>query len=59
MGKRQPMRWSLECAHLLLQVRCAMLDDRLEGLFREWYPLFRALPSPAIAPADYPWRPKL
>ena len=25
MGKRQPMRWSAEGAHLLLQVRCAVL----------------------------------
>jgi hypothetical protein len=30
MGKRQPMRWSAEGAHLLLQVRCAVLDNRLE-----------------------------
>jgi hypothetical protein len=35
MGKRQPMSWSIEGAHLLLEVRCAMLDDRLETLFRE------------------------
>ena len=33
MGKRQPMRWSAEGAHLLLQVRCAVLDNRLEMLF--------------------------
>ena len=39
MGKRQPIRWSLEGSHLLLKVRCAMLHDRLEGLCREWYPL--------------------
>jgi len=38
MAKRQPMRWSAEGAHLLLQVRCALLDDRLDELFREWYP---------------------
>jgi hypothetical protein len=36
MGKRQPMCWSLEGAHFLLQVRCAVLDGRLETLFREW-----------------------
>jgi hypothetical protein len=47
MGKRQPMRWSLEGAHFLLQVRCAVLDGRLEALFREWYPKFRLL-LPAI-----------
>ena len=41
MGKRQPMRWSAEGAHLLLQVRCAVLDNRLETLFREWLPNFR------------------
>jgi hypothetical protein len=36
MGKRQPMCWSLEGAHFLLQVRFAVLDGRLETLFREW-----------------------
>jgi hypothetical protein len=41
MGKRQSMRWSAEGAHLLLQVRCAVLDNRLEMLFREWLPKFR------------------
>jgi hypothetical protein len=33
MGKRQPMRWSSEGAHLLLQVRCAVLGGRLDRLF--------------------------
>jgi hypothetical protein len=32
-GKRQPMCWSAEGAHLLLQVRCAVLDNRLDTLF--------------------------
>src|SRR5450755_370361 len=41
MGKRQPMRWSAERAHLLLQVRCAVLNKRLDSLFREWHPDFR------------------
>jgi hypothetical protein len=41
MGKRQRMRWSAEGAHLLLQVRCAVLGNRLEILFREWLPNFR------------------
>ena len=41
MGKRQPMRWSAEGAHLLLQVRCAVLNKRLDSLFREWHPDFR------------------
>jgi hypothetical protein len=31
MGKRQPMRWSAEGAHQLLQVRCAVLDRRFEA----------------------------
>ena len=49
MGKRQPMRWSAEGAHLLLQVRCAVLDDRLDELFREWYPGWgTSLPTVAI-----------
>ena len=51
MGKRQPMCWSLEGAHLLLQVRCAVLDGRLEALFREWYPKFRLLPPAIELPA--------
>ena len=41
MGKRQPMRWSAAGAHLLLQVRCAVLNNRLDSLFREWHPEFR------------------
>jgi hypothetical protein len=45
MGKRQPMRWSAEGAHQLLQVRCAVLDCRLEGFFRELHPKFRLTPS--------------
>src|SRR6202011_6035216 len=35
MGKRQPMCCALEGALFLLQVRCAVLDGRLETLFRE------------------------
>ena len=48
MGKRQPMRWSAEGAHLLLQVRCAVLDNRLEMLFREWLPKFRRQTPPPL-----------
>src|SRR5258708_11157218 len=44
MGKRQPMRWSAEGAHQLLQVRCAVRDCRLEAFFREWRPKFRLAP---------------
>jgi hypothetical protein len=51
MGKRQPMCWSLEGAHFLLQVRCAELDGRLETLFREWHPRFRLTPNANALPA--------
>jgi hypothetical protein len=44
---RQPMCWTAEGAHLLLQVRCAVLDGRLDALFRERYPRFRVT-SPAL-----------
>jgi hypothetical protein len=30
MGKRRSMQWSADGARLLLQVRCALLDDRLD-----------------------------
>jgi hypothetical protein len=41
MGKLQPMCCTAAGAHLLLQVRCAVLDGKLDALFREWYPRFR------------------
>jgi len=50
MGKRQPMCWSSDGAHLLLQVRCAVLDDRLETLFREQHPRFRTMPAAVKLP---------
>jgi hypothetical protein len=43
MGERQPMCWTAEGAHLLLQVRCAV-HSTLESLFRERYPRFRQTP---------------
>jgi len=39
--------WTAEGAHLLLQVRYAVLDGTLDALFRERYPRFR-LTSPAL-----------
>ena len=36
--KKQQMRWSREGAHLLLQVRAAVLNGDLEGAFKRWYP---------------------
>jgi hypothetical protein len=44
MGKGKPIRWSADGANRLLQVRCAVLDDRLDELFREWYPRFQLTP---------------
>ena len=37
MAKRQPMRWSAEGAHLLLQVRTQVLNDDLHRTFERWY----------------------
>jgi hypothetical protein len=45
MGKSRPMRWSAEGAHQLLQVRCAVLDRRLEAFFQELHPKFRKTPA--------------
>jgi hypothetical protein len=39
--KKQQMRWTKKGAHLLLQVRTQVLDERLEATFRGWYPDFR------------------
>lgn len=39
--KKQQMHWTLRGAHLLLQTRTKVLNDELEALFRQWYPLFR------------------
>jgi hypothetical protein len=44
MGKRQPMRRSAAGARQLLQVRCPVLDCRLEAFFREWCRKFRLTP---------------
>ena len=40
-AKRQQMQWTKEGAHLLLQMRTRVLDNRLEETFKEWYPGFR------------------
>jgi hypothetical protein len=41
MVKKQQMGWSPRGAHLLLQVRTRVLDERWENTFRRWYPDFR------------------
>lgn len=40
--KKQQMQWTKKGAHLLLQVRTQVLDDRLEETFSGWYPGFRS-----------------
>ena len=40
--KKQQMHWTPEGAHLLLQTRTTVLNGGLEGVFRRWYPQFRA-----------------
>jgi hypothetical protein len=40
-AKKQQMQWTKKGAHLVLQMRTQVLDDRLEETFREWYPDFR------------------
>jgi len=39
--KKQQMQWSLQGAHLLLQIRTRVLNNELEETFRQWYPRFR------------------
>jgi hypothetical protein len=39
--KKQQMQWTKKGAHLLLQMRTQVLDERLEETFRGWYPDFR------------------
>jgi hypothetical protein len=36
------MRWSPQSAHLMLQVRIRVIDDRLRQDFERWYPGFAA-----------------
>ena len=39
--KKHQMQWTKKGAHLLLQMRTQVLDERLEETFRGWYPDFR------------------
>ena len=41
MVKKQQMQWTPKGAHLLLQVRTAVLNNEWEQTFRTWYPQFR------------------
>jgi hypothetical protein len=55
MVKKQQMRWTPRTAHLLLQVRTAVLNDDLGRTFKQWYPAFAspshsaAKPTPLVA----------
>ena len=40
-AKRQQMQWTKKGAHLLLQTRTRVLDNRLAETFQKWYPGFR------------------
>ena len=48
LTKGQQMRRSRRGAHLLVQIRVAVLDGRLPQASQRWYPRFRA-PDPTAA----------
>jgi hypothetical protein len=48
MIKKQHMRWRRRGAHLLIQVRLAVLEGGLQDAFRRWCPRF-PLPVPREA----------
>lgn len=48
MCKRQQMRWSPRGAHLLAQVRCAVINGDLASRLRRWSPP----PSASTIPAE-------
>jgi hypothetical protein len=47
--KKQAMQWSPRGSHLLLQTRTRVLNEELEGTFRQWYPAFRPAPRSEAA----------
>ena len=44
------MHWTLEGAHLLLQIRTKVLNNEWEDVFRRWYPQFRTQEKAAACP---------
>ena len=50
-SKKQQMQWTKKGAHLVLQMRTQVLDERLGDIFRDWYPDFRAKPESEIKQA--------
>jgi len=51
ISKKQQMQWTKKGAHLVLQMRTRVLDERLEDTFRDWYPDFRTKPEREIKQA--------
>ena len=51
--KKQSMQWTQRGAHLLLQTRTRVLNDDLEGTFRDWYPHFRKEKVADFAPTSH------
>ena len=49
--KKQQMRWTPQGAHLLLQVRCRVLNEQLADDFHRWYPAFTRAPETAALAA--------
>ena len=43
-AKKQQMQWTKKSAHLVLQMRTQVLDERLEDTFRDWYSDFGRKP---------------
>ncbi len=41
MVKKQPMQWTHQGAHYLLQTRTAVLNGELKDHFERWYPGFK------------------
>ena len=50
-SKKQQMQWTKKGAHLVLQMRSQVLDERLGDTFRDWYPDFRTQPESEIKQA--------
>jgi hypothetical protein len=42
--KKQQMQLTKRSAHLVLQMRTQVLDERLDETFRDWYPDFQTKP---------------
>jgi hypothetical protein len=54
MVKRQQMRWTPRGAHLLVQIRTRVLNDRLTADFHRWYPNLTRAPDTTRPRVLYP-----